>query len=232
MNSTPASPPQVKGGLRSVAGVSQAGGAVSGADYEYEVCFKCHGVRDQVTPTRIVRADNDRNIRSELSQGNPSHHAVTAVGRNPNVSGFEPGYSASSINYCTDCHNPHGSQFGPMLKLAYEMNDVTPESFLSYELCYSCHNRGFLINDQADTFPHKKHLQDANASCATCHDAHGSRENQHLINFMLVDPSGNVVVTESSSTGRLEYRSNPGTGTGECYLSCHGEDHAPLGYPD
>ena len=230
-NSTPANPPQAPGRLRGVAGLNESGGAVSGADYEFEVCFKCHGVRDQATQLGIVRADNNRNVRLELSQGNPSHHAVTAIGRNPMMSGFEPGYSTSSIIYCTECHNPHGSQFGPMLERSYEMSDVTPESFLNYELCYTCHNRGFLINDQANTFPHKLHVQGNNATCATCHDAHGSRQNQHLINFMLVDPSGNVVVSESSSTGRLEYTSNRGLGTGECYLSCHGVDHAPLGYP-
>lgn len=231
MNSTPAVAPRVQGRLRGVPGLNQAGSAVSGADYEYEVCFKCHGVSDQVTPLRIVRADNNRNVRSELSQGNPSHHAVTAVGRKPNMAGFEPGLSSSSTNYCSDCHSPHGSQFSPMLKQAYEMNDVTPESFMSYELCYGCHNRGFLINDQANTFPHRLHVQGANASCATCHDAHGSRQNEHLINFMRVDPAGNTVVTESGSTGRLEYISNPGTGSGECYLACHGVDHSPLGYP-
>jgi predicted CXXCH cytochrome family protein len=230
-NSVPASAPRAQGLLRGTAGINQGGVAVSSVDFEYEVCFKCHGVRDQATPLRVVRADNDRNARSELDQGNPSHHAVTAIGRNSTMSGFEPGYSVSSINYCTDCHDAHGSQFSPMLKYSYEMNDVTPESFLSYELCYTCHNRGFLINDMANTFPHRIHVQGQNAPCAVCHDAHGSRQNEHLINFMRVDPSGNVVVSESISTGRLEYVSGPGAGTGECYLACHGVDHAPLSYP-
>ena len=231
MNSTPSVAPNVQGRLHGVSGLNQAGSAVAGADYEYEVCFKCHGVSDQATPLGIVRADNDRNVRSELNQGNPSHHAVTAVGRRPNMAGLEPGYSTSSINRCTDCHSPHGSQFGPMLTQAYEMNDVTPESFASYELCYGCHNRGHLINDQANAFQHKLHVQVANAPCAACHDAHGSRQNQHLINFMLVDPSGNTVVTESASTGRLEYVPGAGPGSGECYLACHGVEHAPLAYP-
>ncbi len=231
VNSTPAGPPLVQGRLRGVAGLNETGGAVSGADYEYEVCFKCHGVRDEATPLRIVRADNNRNVRLELSQGNPSHHAVTAIGRNQGMSGFEPGYSASSIIFCTECHHPHGSQFSPMLERSYEMSDVTPESFQNYELCYKCHNRAFLINDQASTFPHNLHVQGGNATCATCHDAHGSRQNEHLINFMLVDPSGNVVVSESTSTGRLEFTSRGVPGSGECYLACHGVDHAPLGYP-
>jgi predicted CXXCH cytochrome family protein len=231
VSSARAGPATARGWLRGVAGVNESGLAVSEANYEYDVCFKCHGVRDQATPLSIVRADNNRNVRSELSQGNPSHHAVTAPGRKPSMSGFEPGYSALSVVDCTECHNPHGSEFGPMLERSYEMSDVTPESFLSYELCYKCHNRGFLINDQANTFPHRLHVQGANAPCATCHDAHGSRQNEHLINFMLVDPSGNIVVSPSSSTGRLEYTSNRGAGTGECYLACHGVDHAPLAYP-
>ena len=241
--SAPASAPAVPGPLRGVAGLNSAGSTVAEANYEYEVCFKCHGVRDQSTSFGIVRNDNNRNVRLEVSQSNPSHHAVTGIGNNPNVSGFEPGYSASSVIYCTDCHNnsdsvantieprgPHGSAYSPILERQYDMNDFTLESFQSYELCYKCHNRSFLINDQANTFLHDTHVQGGNAPCAACHDAHGSRQNQHLINFMRIDTSGNSVVSPSSSTGRLEYNSL-GVGSGECYLECHGVDHGPFPYP-
>ncbi|MHC4063569.1 MAG: cytochrome c3 family protein [Planctomycetota bacterium] len=242
VTSTPASAPAVTGRLRGVPGVNSAGVTVSEATSEYEVCFKCHGIRDQATPLAIVRQDNTRNVRSEIDQSNPSHHPVTAIGKNPNMGGFEPGYSTASIIYCTDCHNnneltfagtaprgPHGSVYAPILEREYQTDDPTPESFQSYELCYKCHNRSFLIDDQAGTFLHKKHLENADAPCAACHDAHGSRDNVHLINFMLVDRTGGTVVTPSSS-GRLEYNSTV-PGSGECFLMCHGEDHNPQQYP-
>ena len=47
--------------------------------------------------------------------------------------------------------------------------------------------RDYLITDRANTFKHEKHVTDANSPCAACHDPHGSRQNAHLINFMLRD---------------------------------------------
>ncbi|MDH3673058.1 MAG: cytochrome c3 family protein [Gammaproteobacteria bacterium] len=242
VTSAPANAPAVTGRLRGVPGVNSSGGTVSEASFEYEVCFKCHGIRDQTTPLAIVRQDNTRNVRSEIDQGNPSHHPVTALGNNPTMGGFEPGYSTASIIYCTDCHNadgwtlggtiargPHGSIYAPILEREYQMDDPTLESFQSYELCYKCHNRSFLINDQARTFLHNKHVVEQQSSCAVCHDAHGSRDNVHLINFMLVDRTGRPAVAPASS-GRLEYNAL-GAGRGECFLMCHGKDHNPEQYP-
>jgi predicted CXXCH cytochrome family protein len=241
--STLASPPIVSGRLRGSGGVNISGGTVAEAIYEYEVCLKCHGIRDQTT-MGIVRQDNVRNIRLKMSPSNPSFHPVAATGRNPTMAGFEPGYSTASIIYCTDCHNsdewtptgtrprgPHGSRYLPILEREYQQNDSTSESVQTYALCYKCHNRNFLINDRANTFLHKKHVVDKQAPCAACHDAHGSRQNGHLINFMLRDRTGKTVVSPSRDQKRLEYISL-GPGRGQCYLQCHGKNHEPKDYPD
>jgi len=243
VNSDSATPPLISGRLRGVSGIDISGAAVSEAINEYEVCFKCHGLQDQATPLGIVRQDNNRNVRLEITDSNSSHHPVTAIGKNTTMGGFEPGYSTTSIIYCTDCHNndqwtvtgsnprgPHGSIYEPILEREYQMNDPTPESFQTYRLCYKCHRRDYIIDDEPEIFEHKKHVDNGDVPCAACHDPHGSRDNLHLINFMLVDPSGRTVVSPSSS-GRLEYNTN-GNGAGECYLRCHGENHNPLSYPD
>ena len=55
------------------------------------------------------------------------------------------------------------------------------------------------------------------------------RQNDHLINFMSRDLTGEVAVTPSS-TGTLEYVSL-GMNAGRCFLTCHGSDHNPKDYP-
>ena len=77
--------------------------------------------------------------------------------------------------------------------------------------------------------PTAQETRDYAASCAICHDAHGARQNAHLINFMTRDLTGKVAVTASSS-GQLEY-SSFGIQAGQCFLTCHGSDHNPKAYP-
>lgn len=237
-----ANAPMASGRLKGVPGVNISGGTTNEAFYEYEICLKCHGIREPTTPG-AVRQDNIRNTRLQINPSNPSFHPIAARGTNAAMAGFEPGYSTASIIYCTDCHNnddwtstgtkprgPHGSRYAPILEREYQANDPSAESFQYYALCYKCHNRNYLITDQARTFPHQKHVVEQQTSCAVCHDAHGSRRNSHLINFMLRDFTGKTVVTPSQGQKRLEYISL-GPGRGQCYLSCHGVNHEPKSYP-
>ena len=236
------SPPIVPGSLQGVSGVNLSGVSVKEASYEYEVCLKCHGIRDQTT-IGLVRQDNTRDVRVEVNPSNPSFHPIATIGRNPTLGGFEAGYSSASLIGCTDCHNndewtssgmrprgPHGSRYAPILEREYQMNDPSAESFQTYSLCYKCHNRNALVSDSAYTFPHRTHVVESQSPCAACHDAHGSCQNAALINFMLFDPTGKAVVSPSQEQRRLEYVSL-GPGRGQCFLQCHGVNHEPRDYP-
>lgn len=240
-NAAPGVPPAVSGRLQGVKGVALNGGVVAEASYEYEVCSKCHGVTEPTT-TGIARQSGTRNVRLKIDPANHSYHPVAAPGRNPGILGLQPGYNASSLIACTDCHNnddwtsagtsprgPHGSRYEPILGAQYAANDPTAESYQNYALCYQCHNESFLINDQAATFPHNRHVVLDQAPCAACHDAHGSRQNAHLVDFMSRDRTGKLVVSPSSVQGRLEYISL-GAGHGQCYLQCHAHNHEPSSY--
>lgn len=239
--STSGSAPILPGSLKGVPGMALGGSLVAEATFEYEVCFKCHGAREPVTPG-MVRQGGTRNIRLRIDPGNRSYHPVAAAGKNPSVGSLKPQYNASSLISCTSCHNsddwtpagrsprgPHGSRFEPILGREYLTNDPIPESPQAYDLCYQCHNRDFLLGDRAGTFPHRLHVVDRQAPCAVCHDPHGSRDGEHLVDFMTRDRTGKPVVTPSVAQRRLEYTA-PGGGHGQCYLQCHGVNHEPKSY--
>jgi len=239
--SRPALPPLVPGVMQGVRGVGAGGVPVQEATFEFQVCAKCHGFREPATPG-ITRVEATRIVSTKIDPSNQSFHPIAAPGRNATIQGLVPGYSATSIIGCIDCHNnnewqtptgiapkgSHASRYAPILQRYYQTTDLTPESMANYDLCYKCHDRNTLLREQLGTFPHNKHVVQQQAPCAACHDAHGSRQNAHLINFMTLDINGKTVVSPNLS-GRLEYVST-GPGQGTCYLSCHGRDHAGIAY--
>lgn len=230
--------PSPPGALRGVKGASASGARLGEASFEYEVCYACHGLAEQARAA-ATRQDHVTNVRLELDPSNESYHPVVAPGRNHDVTGFEGGYNASSMIYCVDCHasdsaissagtrGPHGSIYEPILEREYQMADPSPESFQAYALCYKCHDRAALLSDRGG-FPHRRHVVELQTSCAVCHDAHGSRRNGRLINFMTRGKTGTVVVS-SSSGGTLAFE-ELGRNGGRCFLTCHGSDHNPKSY--
>jgi predicted CXXCH cytochrome family protein len=229
------------GPMRGVSGVAIAGNVVKEANFEYEVCLKCHGLVEPSTPG-IIRQETTRNIRSKIGVGTRSHHPIALAGTNPTIVGLQAGYTASSMISCIDCHNndqwtphgntpsgPHGSRWNHILAREYQTEDPYMESMASYNLCYECHNRSTLLYGTG-RFPHGNHVIQQRTSCAVCHDPHGSQQNTALINFMTLTQAG-VPVVRASSSGRLEFHPTPGRpGHGTCYLTCHGSNHNPKKY--
>lgn len=241
-DAAPAAPGLASGRLKGVSGVSSDGSLLREAAHEYEVCNKCHGFTEPQT-AGIVRQESTRIVRVKIDPSNASYHPIAATGRNATIENLLPGYTATSTIACSDCHGnndtvagglapkgPHASRFAPILQREYLTADPAPESFANYDLCYQCHDRNALVAPQPQGFPHSTHVVGQQAPCAVCHDAHGSRQNPHLVNFMLRDLSGKPVVTPNAM-GRLDYAST-GRGRGTCNLSCHGADHGPRSYPD
>ena len=246
-----ASVPNVSGPLKGVPGVNQSGAPVEAASFEQEVCYKCHGLSSAVT-SGIQRQDNIRNARLQFDPLNLSYHPVAAVGRNLAIQHLAPGYSASSRIGCVSCHNSdawtsggttpagtHGSIYRPILELEYRTDSTMVESAQNFALCYKCHDRNTLLTPviTPGIFPHALHLTNPinSTSCAACHDAHGSRQQPHLINFMLLDAAvpPAAVVTSRPATPGTPPSYAPGAGPkggGQCALMCHGHDHPPSSY--
>lgn len=231
VNDKNANAPYAKGSIFGVKGVDQSGIAIENIQYEYELCYRCHSEKP-ATASRLARQLEQSNVRLEFEPTNPSFHPVNGVGRNNSVPSLISPLSESSVIYCTSCHSsngssapagPHGSIYPAILKFRYETKDNTVESYSAYELCYSCHDRNSIMNNESFSY-HEQHVKGQNTPCSVCHDPHGisstqgnDMNNTHLINF-----DRNVVSPDL--TGQMQFYDN-GSGSGYCLLKCHGKTH-------
>lgn len=236
--------PLVSGSLKGVSGISSNGGIRRKAEFEYEVCYKCHSRVSSTNITKpIRRLAYQSSLREKFGVGAVSFHPVEGVGRGTDVPSLRPPLTVSSLVSCTDCHNndsagggaggevagPHGSQYRFLLERRYETGDMISESEPTYALCYKCHDRLNILSDLSFN-QHRSHIVDERTPCSVCHDPHGiSRtegsimHNAHLVNFDI------TVVRPDTVTGRLEYTTE-GSRAGMCFLNCHGVDHSPKSY--
>lgn len=245
MGQSVASAPTISPKMGNIDGINLTGAAVAKAQFEYEVCFKCHADQAAARPRVIGRQLVQNNKRLQFSPSAVSYHPVTMPGKASDVPSLVPGLTqGASMIYCSDCHNSdtsgvagssgpngvHGSNNPGLLVARYETADGTAESANNYALCYRCHEQASILANES--FPlHSRHIVDAKTPCAVCHDSHGiasgqgnPTNNAHLINF------ATAVVQPDPVSGRLEYQST-GPKTGQCYLSCHGVAHSPKAYP-
>jgi predicted CXXCH cytochrome family protein len=225
-----------------VRGVNIAGAEISAAVETYEICLRCHGDSPNQPPARTPRQHIQANMRLKIQPGNPSFHPIAGAGRNSNVPSLISPWTETSIVSCTDCHNsnsaasvggsgpegPHGSTFEPILARNYVTVDNTRESASNYALCYSCHSRNSILND--DSFKeHDKHIRGEDTPCNACHDPHGisstqgnNTNNSHLINF-------DTSIVFPNQNGDLRFI-DEGNQSGSCNLDCHGKDHDDKNY--
>jgi predicted CXXCH cytochrome family protein len=224
--------------LSQVKGVNIGGALVERAQYEYEVCFRCHG--DGAVPVRgrIGRQAAGDNLRIQFSPTNPSFHPLVVSSPSPDTVSLVPGLARGSLIRCTDCHNndagrrmggggpdgPHGSIHDFLLERNYTVIDDNSESEYEYAMCYKCHQRSIVLSEQS--FPeHRKHIVEERTPCSVCHDPHGTSTTQvstsdhtHLINF------DTTIVRREPTTHRLEFK-DLGRLAGSCTLVCHGQQH-------
>ncbi|MCB2219974.1 MAG: hypothetical protein KQI35_06220 [Bacteroidetes bacterium] len=236
-----ANAPFVSGFLEGVKGINQNGGPVNPAQYEYELCYRCHADSPDKPASPTSRQIEQNNVRFEFDLSNPSYHPVVGVGKNPDCPSLISPLTESSIIYCSHCHasdgtnspaGPHGSMYPQILKFNYTTADNTQESYQAYRLCYECHDRATVISDEPNNFQnrvHHRHIVEENTPCNACHDPHGisssqgnSTNNTHLINF-------DLSIVEPSFNGQLRFE-DQGSYAGRCYLNCHGKNHSPRWY--
>lgn len=191
---------------------------------EFEVCYGCHG-----SVANLPFGETDKS--AEFDPNNRSYHPVEQASHTSNVPSLLSPFREGERMTCSDCHTsddparpqgPHGSRYPWILKAPYTATDGQPESTRAYELCYGCHSRSVILSDQSFA-GHAEHVVSEEASCYACHDSHGSPLDPGLVRF---GKDIRYTSVSPSSSGRLEYDEK----TGNCWLSCHGADHNPLGY--
>lgn len=229
-NNIKANAPNANGFLEGVKGINQNGAPVDPIQFEYEVCYRCHADNPATRPAQ-PRVEIQNNVRLEFDLSNPSFHPVSGPGVNSNVPSLIKPLNENSMIYCSSCHasdgrsspsGPHGSIYPQILKYRYSTRVNTIESAMAYKLCYSCHSRSSILNNES--FPeHETHITGLNTPCIACHDSHGisntqgnSINNSNLINFntKFVSPYKGVIKFEDQ-----------GLFKGNCTLSCHGKAH-------
>jgi predicted CXXCH cytochrome family protein len=216
--------------VKKVKGYSLTGQRLETSTREFEICLKCHS-------DRLSIDKSERSLIDDFSIDARSQHPVTRAGSGAHLPSTQTTAGVGGIMSCSDCHNsgdldgprgPHGSDHRFLLSGNYDVEVYTDESAFAFEFCYSCHNRSSILNDES--FPlHREHVVGdpiagrSGTSCYTCHVSHGSPVNPHMLEF---NPRA---VQPEELTGLTEYRSL-GSGTGECYLKCHGYNHGPGRY--
>jgi len=195
---------------------------------EYQLCFKCHS-------SWVLQPTGQTDLAAALNPANASYHPVEAIGRDPNIApaAFAPGWSATSITRCGDCHGsdfvggprgPHGSIYRYILKAPYE---TTSQLHLttSGELCFSCHSyqvyadpaspvamrAASRFNAPGTTAGHAEHVGLRSVPCYACHITHGAPYRGHLI-------------VTGRMPGITAFTETPSGGT--CQPTCH----APQSY--
>ncbi len=235
VNSSAASPPFLNGRLKGTSGMTIGGSIIEDAQYEYEVCLKCHG-QDRFNKSDLVRVDQNPNLRIAFLPSNASFHPVTSNGNGNYIPSLKNTWNSSSRMYCIDCHNsdnsttnggmgpdgPHGSKYEYILERKYVVAPSMLYQQSNYELCWKCHRPEIIMSENFTTFKyHKKHIDEESTPCSVCHDPHGSSKNPGLINF-------DTSTVFPNSKGELKYEII--ADKGYCYLQCHGEDHSPEDY--
>ncbi|MEA3286660.1 MAG: cytochrome c3 family protein [Candidatus Marinimicrobia bacterium] len=211
--------PFIDGSQIYVPGVDSRGFSKAISDYEYETCYKCHGMNQNAT--------FGNNVGLLFARTNMSFHPIEAPGNNPFVPSLKPEWSEQSMLQCSDCHGnddplgtkgPHGSNIPHILKASY--TDFPFASLEENQLCFRCHEEQRVVQSNGFKF-HQLHIQDAGYACSACHDPHGSIEYPGLIdlNASFIQPLNGVLAV---------VRTEPGHGS--CTLRCHDKAHPSQSY--
>jgi predicted CXXCH cytochrome family protein len=247
--------PDANGAIAGVPGIDILGQPKEEIDYQYELCFRCHGEpgksacgnRRCSTADRydMVRQDNLYNLREKVDPSNPELVSWHPIVENNQANNFEvPSLRAfrgvnafNSLIYCTDCHNsesaaafggdgPNGPHGSRHEGLLAQGYQLNPNARFNQGFDRLC----FACHDDNnlfsdESFPHRLHVLQQGNLCVSCHDPHGSAKYPHLINFLTRTQVGQDFTITGAGGFPEPTWLDAGSFAGTCYLSCHGAVH-------
>lgn len=210
------------GSMEGVSGISRLGMKKDVADFEYEICLKCHGFTGNTLP-------GQRDVARDFDLGNRSYHPVMGPGLNPEVPSLKKEWSALDQITCSDCHGsddpagpqgPHGSNIEHLLKAPFNPSPFATGEDRENALCFTCHQESSFSSGEGWRW-HNLHTGRGALSCASCHDPHGSPDQPGLLRLdrPWIEPLDGRLKVERQSLSQ-----------GNCTLMCHGHAHDSAPY--
>ena len=239
-----ASAPAIQGTLGQINGVTISGGSIAAAQYEYEVCLKCHADQAATVTPYVSRQITQANLRLKFTSTAVSFHPVAAKGKNPNVPSLRPPWTINSIIYCSDCHGsdtskmiggtgpngPHGSSIPGLLLARNDTADFTPYTTTAYALCFRCHDNTLVVANSGPFPSHNLPIPDNQTPCTACHDSHGVPSTQgNVINNSALINFDTAIVFPDDLTHTIKF-THTGNSHGNCTLKCHNKNHNATPY--
>lgn len=160
---------------------------VNPAQYEYQICFKCHSSFAYGSSPPSGQTDQAK----EFNPNNTSYHGVMAVPSDVySGASYRSPWTYNSRMYCSDCHGsntsgdpkgPHGSNLQHVLRGTWNHGHITYKSGYSGSLCDQCHNIGSSSTGFKDGTSNEHTSDHDGEYCISCHSRvpHGINNN-HL----------------------------------------------------
>lgn len=187
---------------------------------DQKVCMNCHDPHFADFRKLLPVAQYD------LCLGCHDKELVTEDGPIQNMKQFldanKNGHGPVKKGVCTDCHNPHGSDYWRILSRYYPSDFYTSYSDGKYAICFSCHNKAAFVDLRSTATGFRDgrknlHFIHANKAakgrtCRACHEVHADAGRpSHIKDFV------------GFSNWAMPMNYIPMKNGGTCAPGCHGE---------
>lgn len=252
-------PPFANATIAGVSGIGADGQPKQNVDFQYELCFKCHGLPGRsacgsrrcstATSLGALRQDGVYNLRDKVYSATPSLVSYHPIETNdpsnnsevPSLRSNIPLNRIDSMIYCTDCHNsdssPAAGGGGPTGSHGSIFTGMLTQEYpLNSTAAYSSatYRLCFKCHNQSSLMSDDSgfpHDKHVRGENLACINCHDPHGSQKYPHMINFLTEINGVANVTPISGEAEpIWVDEGLYKGSCTLSCHGEDHRDENY--